>query len=100
MKLLWKQYGLVWIGTYAVLYFGGLAGIYVVLDTGLVASDVSLEFMRGAYSAFRDRMPFMSRDPSLGVAFRHKELQPFFPISGAKTPAVLPGLHCTAKKWI
>lgn len=42
MKLLWKQYGLVWIGTYTVLYFGGLAGIYVVLDTGLVASDVSL----------------------------------------------------------
>lgn len=41
MKLLWKQYGLVWIGTYTVLYFGGLAGIYVVLDTGLVASDVS-----------------------------------------------------------
>ncbi|CAM9695984.1 unnamed protein product [Ectocarpus sp. 12 AP-2014] len=40
MKLLWKQYGLVWIGTYTVLYFGGLAGIYVVLDTGLVASDV------------------------------------------------------------
>ena len=41
MKMLWKQYGLVWIGTYTVLYFGGLAGIYVVLDTGLVASDVS-----------------------------------------------------------
>ncbi len=41
-KLLWKQYGLVWIGTYAVLYFGGLGGIYLVLDTGLVASDVSL----------------------------------------------------------
>lgn len=42
MKLLWKQYGLVWIGTYTVLYFGGLGGIYLVLDTGLVASDVSL----------------------------------------------------------
>lgn len=42
MKLLWKQYGLVWVGTYTVLYFGGLAGVYVVLDTGLVASDVSL----------------------------------------------------------
>lgn len=43
MKLLWKQYGLVWIGTYTVLYFGGLGGIYVVFDTGLVASDVSLD---------------------------------------------------------
>lgn len=42
MKLLWKQYGLVWLGTYTVLYFGMLGGIYVVFDTGLVASDVSL----------------------------------------------------------
>lgn len=42
MKLLWKQYGLVWLGTYTVLYFGGLAGVYVILDTGLIPSDVSL----------------------------------------------------------
>ncbi|CAM9469149.1 unnamed protein product [Pylaiella littoralis] len=40
MKLLWKQYGLVWIGTFTVLYIGMLGGVYVVLDTGLVASDV------------------------------------------------------------
>eukprot|EP00903_Cladosiphon_okamuranus_P010724 g10136.t1 len=40
MKLLWKQYGLVWIGTYTVLYVGGLTGIYVIMDTGSVAWDV------------------------------------------------------------
>lgn len=41
MKLLWKQYGLVWLVTYTTLYFGGLGAIYVVFDTGLVAADVS-----------------------------------------------------------
>lgn len=45
-KLLWKQYGLVWIGTCTGLYWGVLAGIYVVFDAGLVASDVSLTFAR------------------------------------------------------
>lgn len=47
MKLLWKQYGLVWIGTFTVLYIGMLGGVYVVLDTGLVASDVSSNAQQG-----------------------------------------------------
>lgn len=40
MKLLWKQYGLVAIGTYTVLYVAGLGGVYLVLATGLVDPDV------------------------------------------------------------
>ena len=40
MKLLWKQYGLVAIGTYTVLYVAGFGGVYLVLVTGLVDPDV------------------------------------------------------------
>lgn len=40
MKLLWKQYGLVAIGTYTALYVVGFGGVYLVLVTGLVEPDV------------------------------------------------------------
>ncbi|CAM9609959.1 unnamed protein product [Laminaria digitata] len=40
MKLLWKQYGLVAIGTYTALYVAGFGGVYLVLVTGLVEPDV------------------------------------------------------------
>lgn len=42
VKLMWKRYGLVAIGTNITLYVAGLGGLYAVLATGLVEPNVSV----------------------------------------------------------